>query len=621
MNSSQFNARNASASQIAKSFVVPEYFSEVTSFRNVVLVGPRGIGKTTLLKAITAPGLLGLHRRPDLAEVLSGMDFEYLPIYIPAESIWKGTANLVKQTFSQDADQKLILGGLFTDHCLYQLISAFEEAAILQTSLNQGEKFPWAIAVSDDQEAKIASHCSELWELPKPQKSFLGVKLQLLKRANLYRASIAHHVNPKALEEVREIGHLDFLVMLKGFMDIASKFAGVNRWTISFDEMEIAPKSILSHLYENLRSFDQRAALKFSLFPFVDFYEEKGGFIPNPSSPIHGQDFHPVILSNKFSNPDYTFAKKLIQSECEARGQSYGEFKSYLNKSSAIYANTRKFSDNGFERQPDKIYQCSMSKGDTGFKKYMQTKGIVSPEDVLSVSGEARRANVIRKVFPIAEIRSYYLSKPLKRRASNGSRTVRRVSAKGYGYYHGFDQFLNLTEGNPRAIKYYLNELLSDMDAQKESRIAQNAAIPRNVDRFRALIASQTVPSVDVGGATSSALKVVDALGHALAESLLGTDFQPEPALSYELKNVKPEIREALISAINSGALVVEQNASGKKLLFELEGCRVRLSHRLSPYYKLPTISGQSRVLSGLPETKESYDHQPDLLAWADADG
>lgn len=620
MKSSQFNARNASASQIAETFVVPEYFSEVTSFRNVVLVGPRGIGKTTLLKAITAPGLLGLHRRPDLKEVLSEMDFEYLPIYIPAESIWKGTAGLVKKTFSQNADQELILGGLFTDHCLYQLISAFEESATLHASLHLKEKYPWVIKLSDDQEAKIASHCCELWELPKTQKSFLGVKLQLLKRANLYRSSIAHHVNPKSLEEVREIGHLDFLVMLKGFMDIASKFAGVRRWTISFDEMEIAPKPILSHLYENLRSFDQRAALKFSLFPFVDFYEERGGFIPNPSSPTHGQDYHPVILSSKFSNPDYTFAKRLIQSECESRGQSYGEFRSYLNKSSSIYAGTRKFTDSGFERQPEKIYQCSMSRGDSGFKKYMQTKDINNENDVLKVSGEARRAQIIRKVFPIAEVRSYYLSKPLKRPTHSNYKTVRRVSTKGYGYYHGFDQLLNLTEGNPRAIKYYLNELLSDMEAQKESSAAQNAAIPRNVDRFRALVASQTTPNAGVGETTTSALRVVDALGRALAEGVLGRDFPPEPALSYELKNVRPEIREAYISAINSGALVVEQNTSGKKLLFDLEGCRIRLSHRLAPYYKLPTISGHSRILSGLPKTKESYALQPDLLAWGDVD-
>jgi len=611
---SQFNARNASASQIARDFVMPSYFPEVAEYRNIVLVGPRGIGKTTLLKALTAPGLTALHRRDDLLDLLRPIDFDYIPIYIPAESIWKGTAGLVAKEIQTVQDRDLILGGLFTDHCLHQLVSSFEEAAIPAGAGH--DKQPWQVIVSDVQEAQIAERCSELWKLDKIQKSFLGLKIQLLQRSNIYRGAINASANAPALDAVREIGLLDFLVMLRGFMDIAQAYCGVKRWTISFDEMEIAPKSILSHLYENLRSFDQRAALKFSLFPYVDFYEEQGGFIANQASPEDAQDFHPVILSSKFANPDYTFARGLIQSECERRSVSYGAFRRYLNSSKAILPGTREFSDTGFERRPATIYEHAVGQaGDLSLKQHLISKGIKDARDIDGLRGENRRAEVVRKVFPIAEIRSYYLVKTKDKKNPS-----RRTSAKGYGYYHGFDQLLALTEGNPRAIKYYLNDLISDMVDGKEAHRSQNAAIPMNVDRFRAMVASQAIPR-DLSGEDRSALKVLDAMGFALADGVLGDVFHPEPPLSFRLKNIHPSLKDALVSAVNSGALVVEQNVSGKKLLFDLEGCRVRLSYRLAPFFKLPTISGQERLLSGMPEVRKTLDAQPDLLTWADSDG
>lgn len=610
---SQFNARNASASQIARDFVMPSYFSEVAEYRNIVLVGPRGIGKTTLLKALTAPGLTALHERGDLLDLLKPIDFEYIPIYIPAESIWKGTAGLVAKEVQSAQDRDLILGGLFTDHCLHQLISSFEEA-VVPAGVGKPEH-PWQIVLTNEQEAKIAAKCSELWKLGKVQKSFLGLKIQLLQRSNIYRGAISARDDIRALTSVREIGHLDFLVMLKGFMDIAQAYCGVKRWTISFDEMEIAPKSILSHLYENLRSFDQRAALKFSLFPYVDFYEEQGGFIPNSSSPEDAQDFHPIILSSKFANPDYSFPKSLIRSECERRSVSYGAFRQFMNSSKAILAGSREFTDIGFERKPEKIYEHAVGQaGDLSLKQHLASKGIKDAHDIANLKGEARRAEVVRKVFPIAEIRSYYFAK-----SKDKKQPARRTSAKGYGYYHGFDQLLALTEGNPRAIKYYLNDLITDMIDGKESHRSQNAAIPMNVDRFRAMVASQSIPR-DLTGDDRSALKVLDAMGYALADGVLGETFHPEPPLSFRIKNVHPSLKDALISAVNSGALVVEQNVSGKKLLFDLEDCRVRLSYRLAPFFKLPTISGQERVLSGMPETKQSTALQPDLLTWANAD-
>ncbi|WP_108820269.1 ORC-CDC6 family AAA ATPase [Pseudovibrio sp. Alg231-02] len=617
MISTQFNARNASPKDIASSFVMPEYFEQAAAYQNLVLVGPRGLGKTTIMKALTATGLYYLHQREEFADRLRRVNFEYIPVYIPAESIWKGTAQLVSNLEISKSDRDLILNGLFTDHCLYQLIASFEDARFVSDLTIQGEAVPWAAHLTDVQESQICEMCSELWSLPTKQFSFIGLKLALLKRINMFRSAVSPFNSSANLDTIRLVGHLDFLVMLKGFFDAVESQIGVHRWSVSFDEMEIAPKRVLTRLYENLRSFDQRAVLKFSLFPYIDFYDLEERLRTSETGPVDGQDFHSIILANKFADADHKFSKELIQKECENRGIAFSEFVNYLNNSSAIKKDTRKFVSKGFERQVSAIYTAAKSAGDKSFIEHMANNDFKNVSDIDGLRGENLRASYLRKVAPIAEIRSYYFSKADKSKTRQSS--TRRRSAKGYGYYHGFDQLLSLTEGNPRAVKYLLNELFVSFNDGVDSRIAQNRAIPRNVDRFRALIASYN-PSVKSANEVYPTLAVVDRLGETLSENLFDSKFQPEPALSYRLKGVSTKIRDALIIGINSGALVVDQRSDGKQLIFDLEGCRLRISHRLAPFYKLPTITGQERVLSAMPHNSKKQDEQPDLLNWATED-
>lgn len=613
---SSFNARNVSPEQIAKSFVMPDHFEQVAAFNNLVLVGPRGLGKTTIMKALTAPGLHHLHQRPDLTERLALIDFSYIPIYIPAETIWKGNAQAITNALDDEDERDHILNGIFVSHCLHQLVSSFEDAVITRDIEVANESFrpPWQIEISEVDEKYICNACSEFWGIERIQHSFLGLKLALLQQSNDFRSAVGSLPNTEKLSAAMALRKLDLLLMLKGFFDIVgSRHSGL-RWSISFDEMEIAPKRVLVQLYDNLRSFDQRAVLKFSLFPYVDFYSLEQQIASSGNGPVDGQDFHSVILANKFASPNYSLSKQLIANECISAGTNVGDFSSYLNSSSAIHQGTRKFfGDKAFVRNYSEIHTKAIQAGDNSYADYMASKGINKAEDLDRIKGENSRAQLIRKPMPIAEIRSYYLSKSKK--TSNAD--PRRNSPKGYGYYHGFDQILTLTEGNPRAIKYYAKDLLRSFLSGENSQVAQNRAIKRNVDRFRALVSAHTYSSDVLDRQQRSTLEFIDKLGYFLSQNLLGMDFQPEPTLSYTLKDVNSEVKDSLELAINSGAIVVDQLSDSRHLIFDLEGCRIRISHRLAPFYKLPTLTGQSRRLSNLPQTEAVYDQQPDLLNWA----
>jgi len=613
---SSFNARNATPQQIAETFVVPEYFEQVAAYNNLVLVGPRGLGKTTIMKVLTASGLRFLHQRPDLNGLLSRMDFNYIPIYVPAESIWRGNAQSITGALGEEHERDHVLNGLFVDHCLHQLVTSFEDAIVHSEPDQPAEQCPWMISLSESDEKLICNECSAFWGLPRMQNSFVGLKLSLLQRSNEYRASISSLPDRTALDRVLSYQKHDFLLMLKGFFDVVGSIREGIRWSVCFDEMEIAPKRVLAQLYENLRSFDQRAVLKFSLFPYIDFYSLEQRKSASERGPVDGQDFHTVILANKFANPDYNLARQLVSNECAAAGTSLADLSTYLNSSTSINRGTRKFTGRGFERNYVAIHEMAGQAGDKSYIDYMKKNGIQKAGDLDGVIGEKKRAQLIRKTAPIAEIRSYYLVKGGKNADSNS----RRTSSKGFGYYHGFDQILCLTEGNPRAIKYYVTDLLRSFDRQENSAVAQNRAISRNVDRFRALVSAHTFSIKVVNEQTHAPLQLVDILGDALSEVLLGPQFQPEPALSYEVKGLNSRLNDALVLAINSGALIVDQTSGGKQLIFDLEGCRFRLSHRLAPFYKLPTITGQPRKLAGLPKTTGTYDTQPDLLSWAKND-
>lgn len=614
MNSNfQFNARNASPKQIAENIVLPDHFEQVAEFHNLVLVGPRGLGKTTIMKSLTAAGLYHLHQRDDLKERLSNIDFGYIPIYIPAETIWRGNAQAITNFIEDESVRDHILNGLFVDHCLHELVTSFLGSSYLDTEKSEHKNYPWMVAINKDEEKIICNESSHFWKLDIQQNSFIGLQLALLHRLNVYMSAVSSLPEQQPLEKALSNQKLDFLLMLKGFFNIVESVKKTTlRWSIYFDEMEIAPKRVLAQLYENLRSFDQRAVLKFSLYPYVDFYtmEQKAQLSGN--GPMEGQDFHSIVLASKFANPDHSLARKIINQECNRSGISLGELQNYLNSSNAISRSSREYGSHGFERNYVNIYKASKSSGDKSYLKYMHDNGITNEDDIKSLKGENSRARILRKPAPIAEIRSYYLRKGTAREKEKG----RRSSAKGFGYYHGFEQILTITEGNTRAIKFYLNDLINSYKKEESPAAAQNRAISRNVDRFRALVAAQTYSHDIILKQKISALALADKMGFNLADKLLAPEFQPEPALSYTLSKISDELEIPLVLAINSGALVVNQHSGGKRLIFELEGCRVRLSHRLAPFYKLPTITGQAIVFNEVPRESEVMTEQPDLLNW-----
>ena len=181
---------------------MPDHFEQVAEFQNLVLVGPRGHGKTTIMKALTASGLYYLHQRPELVSRLSKIDFNYIPIYIPAETIWRGNAHSISSAVEAENVKDHILNGLFVDHCLHQLICSFEDAVYVSRKQNGFAQYPWGISITNESERLICNQCSEFWCIERVQHSFVGLKLALLQRSNKFRAAVSSLPDTRIIDEI-----------------------------------------------------------------------------------------------------------------------------------------------------------------------------------------------------------------------------------------------------------------------------------------------------------------------------------------------------------------------------------------------------------------------------------
>ena len=610
-----YNARHTAPRQIAESFIIPRNFFQIARNENTLLVGPRGSGKTTILKALTPSGLYHLHQRSDLIGKLDDLSVQYLPIYIPAETSWKGDAQAIRQAISDSGARDAILNGLFVDHALHWLVLTIEEARRYFERYEEKHAPAWTIHIDDHSEERLSRLMSDLWRLEKIQTSFLGLKLALIDRSNIYRSAITN-ASASTLECAMRLPSLDILQMFRGVIEIVHELRPDLKWSFNFDEMEIAPRHVVSMLYENLRSWDQRAVLKFSLFPYVDFYSLEEKMRSSVKGPVEGQDYQAFQLTNEFQKKDSEFAQKLVEAECARRDLSVFELARYLNSSKAIHPGTRKSDGIKSTRIFEAVFQRPFEqKTDPALIEHISKKGYKTAKDFTSAQGENTRARMIRKIAPIVEFRNYYLSEERSKRKGKS----RRGSPKGFGYYHGYNQIVDLTECNPRAIKYYINDLLDALQKGEDAGVAQNRVIGRNVDRFRALIASQSVPDESDASAMENSLRLADKIASMIVPEVLSEKFKTEPRLTVEFKNLDEQTKRTVEVAINAGALIVDQSRNNAMLIYDVEDQRLRLSHSFAPYFPLPLITGGNPIIVSSLNNIETYPaDQSDLFGWAD---
>src|SRR4051794_13564016 len=102
----RFNARQIEPVAVARFFVPPTQFWELSKVGHSVLIGPRGSGKTTLLKMLV-PSALSAWRHPLRKRLAARLN--YSTVLIPTDITWKQQIDSLLGSHFRADERALIL--------------------------------------------------------------------------------------------------------------------------------------------------------------------------------------------------------------------------------------------------------------------------------------------------------------------------------------------------------------------------------------------------------------------------------------------------------------------------------------------------------------------------------
>jgi hypothetical protein len=607
------NARTLDAVQVGSSFIYSPVFEEVVRPTNTVVRGPRGSGKTTMLKMLTLPALAAWSGR-EARRLLTGID--YVSVYIPADFTWNpefrrpvGSAPLPREI------EGALSYAVFRHHVLLALCQTIENLSLKSVTANAFLS-RFAVEEGSSGELILADALSTMWKIRPEMKGIFGLKVGILSEITKIQELITFHAQKYATQQdlLFERPNLasTFWDDLRFFLD-AFEYAYKKKlkWAVCFDEVEIAPDAVKKQVWQSVRSYDPRCLIKFSASPF----DEEMARINGPKQPMEGNDYVSIDLAFMPRRDIQNFSQRMLSGICAKHRVKVSEADEWLGSSvfdddfsedigedgdiregGATATATRRLAPGGFY---EKLFLRLAAKDPT-FKVYLGKNGINAEQ--LGRLPEYRKAAAVRKILAIAVIRDAFFSSPGAAPAViSGGRRL-KFNKRVPDVYTGKNALFALCEGNPRWLLGLLRPLVADLAARKKDgtghgRGAQSARIERAITSFLTLLA--TIQAHDDARRALSVFDLIEALGTYCTRQIIGKAFNPDPALSFLVDaGLSPDDRRTVIHALHQGALVLVPEKGKSIRPWDVVGNRVRVAYLLAPRYRAPLVLGRPVEMS-----------------------
>jgi hypothetical protein len=568
-----FNARWLDPADVARSFVPTRTFRSLVHVQNSLLMGPRGCGKTTLLKMLTrrAQRVWENERRPAEPQWADfrGPDFE--AIYIPSDIRWSAELQSVSRELSDHP-----IDGERIQRASVAISTVMEATRVFQAITDELTSDP-----SDILKALIRH-----LQLGPTIPSYREIRLRLVSVIDELHAALVKRdvlaVGPY-LDKLPAVftGHaLDAITKTCTiFAEYVEGFAA-RRWALCFDEVEIAPKWLQSELFGALRSFgDQRFLLKLTWSPILPTdlmrrQERQHDYAAIRMWHGHVADAKPFCaeFSTRFLRARFENTPKLVPRDV------FGP---------SPFAEDDNDADDSYARGGS-IWRVmvDLARRDDTFREYLTEHGL-DPDDPIA-EAIAIRDESLRKAKPIALLREAYLRDLVQAKG-------RRRSRKNPTLFYGEDAIYAMSEGNPRLLAGLLNELL-DLDLNLK---AERVTLLRPEVQSRVLHAAsqRTLTGIRAypmrrESRGRSLFDLVDRLGKYLHSELVTQEFKADPVGSFFVdEDVNPAILDEIAVGLLIGSFVPVKATDGKSsdadIPISVVGSRIRLSYMLAPKYGL----------------------------------
>jgi hypothetical protein len=593
-----FNARAVSAERLAKGFIPSANFGTVSRRAHTLVVGPRGSGKTCLLKMLQ-PAALNVWTSAEAEGFKKKIDFS--GVYIPADISWNQQLKYLGADRLPDRLRLRIEAATVTAHVLHAFIStALDRMNITDRSLRRLH-----LKLSDRVEMQICETLAKRWKIALSAPTLLSLKHSLRGRGMdiwhqaITCASQGNSDNFSVLE-AEPLLNFDFLSEVLYLIEVIDDYTGRkdDRWALLFDELEIAPAWMLEKLILAFRSVGQKLVLKLTISPYT-----KIGVLASPNAPQSGQDFDLIRLWYGYKQEGRAFSSKLFERVLAENGINDTTPAKILGSSPLKGGDESSAGAYTIGSSHHKLLLRAYS-NDSSFRDYCQKNKLNLNQ--INLLSEGERASLIRKITPTVIIRDTF-RKPDR---GDTSKILQR-SRKRPTVYSGADTFFEMMEANPRWLIGVLHEMIPII--KKAGRVTpskQLELIERTASRFTSMLA--TYPLGSEGNYSSvSLIRALDAIGAYIHKSVVLDHFSSEPFGSFTVDKQTPRaVFDALGTALNAGAIVLhgsENEHLGEGLL----GKRFRLSYILSPHYKIPLRLSRPFPISAAIKTLKSIDEVP----------
>ncbi|MFT4394615.1 hypothetical protein ACLTEW_06735 [Gordonia lacunae] len=585
-----FNARSMPVAAIVESFAEPIEFERLRRPVNSLLSGPRGSGKTTMMKMLQ-PAALELWNTEGALHASS--EIPYTGVFIATDRAWKRQIRpkLVDDNpFGPEIDT--VAAAAFTTHVLRELTAAMR----FRLSLPSQGLVKRPRVVLSDPEDRLAMSLARVAHFTEFEPSLKGVWEALTVRMSHLREIT------KSLKEGRNFPIPDWVQVecigaVCVFVDLFNDAVrdDQHQWALLFDEMELAPTSIVESLLDAMRGLPQNLLLKLSLSPV----QPELSALHVPYAAVDGQDFELIRLSYPHQAASIDIGSRMLRESCGRRGLEVRDIAGILGRS--VFASgddggggrdrlDNSQSGNPYARNSTlwKKYK-RLEKSDPSFSAWL-SKNNVQLDGLESLSPVMRAAK-LRKIRNLVVVREHYLREENRRR-----------SRKSYELYTGADTLLLLCDGNARMLTALLGELVAVVNPETR-RIdvpVQSLAIDHIIRRFFALIDSSEAVKAP-SGEIATLNQLIQRIGDEFARHVISDPFSDNMALSFTVdKRVTRSTITLLQVGINVGAFVHVPKKSDTLIPIDLVGEQFRLSYVLAPYFGLPVRLGRAINLSTL---------------------
>lgn len=565
-----FNARWLSPEDVARAFVPTPHLQGLVRFQNSLLMGPRGCGKTTLLKMLTRPAQSvwaseRVAREPELRRYPTP-DFE--AVYIPSDARWSYEVSSL--ALELPADPVLAERA---QRAIVSLSGLLEATKTFQVIMDEEETHPEPLL-----KALISA-----FSFGRTVPRFADVRLRLLSFSDAIRSSIVSRDVNQLGRTIDSLPHaftgqaLDTLERACLVFEECAGARSQKRWALCFDELEIAPQWLQKELLRSLRSFDQHFLLKLTWSPVLP---------DDLEGPERHQDFATIRMWHAHAANARPFCKefatRFIRDKLKVENLTPHEvfgrspFGSEEDKDPGIeaYAPGTEIWDT----------MVDVAKIDHSFGGYLEEHG-VDPKNPVAES-TSQKDEVLRKAKPIVLLRQAYL----KGEIQDSRRLVRR-SRKYPTLYYGEDTIYSMSEGNPRLLAGLLDDLF---DAEPRQLFVSRSPRLRPETQARVLFAASqrvltTIKAYPVPASKGklTLADLIDQLGNFLSFELVGKTFNADPVGSFTVDDeIGPELRAEIATGLLIGAFV-HIGSTISDVPVSVLGSRLRLSHMLAPSYRL----------------------------------